>query len=84
MSNCPIDAWPRNAFDFFVSGKDDVAAFGRSIGIFVLNPNLRTPASIWLWPITSAPIVAKAELHDTRRMSNRAPPHDSPPKFEMG
>src|SRR5947209_6937713 len=29
-------------------------------------------------------MVAKAELHDTRRMSNRAPPHDSPPKFEMG
>src|SRR3954471_8222286 len=27
---------------------------------------------------------ANEELHDTRRISNSGPPHDSPPKFEIG
>src|SRR5205085_11702574 len=70
--------------DFCVSGKTDVAGAGKSIGFFVLKPKFFTPVCIAGSPMASAPMRANAELHDTRRMSNSAPPHDSPPKLEMG
>src|SRR4051794_27987875 len=72
-----------NAFEL-VLGNFDSAASGRSIGGLLLKPKLSAPASMVSWPITSAPIVANAELHDSRRMSNSAPPHVSPPKFWIG
>ncbi len=35
-------------------------------------------------PSVSAPIWAKAVLHDSWRMTKRVPPHDPPPKFPIG
>src|SRR3954452_13900083 len=84
VSNCPIEACPSRAFDLPVSGNVEVAAAGRSIGGVVLNPNCAAPCCMIPGPSTSAPISAKDELQETRRISGSGPPHVSPPKFEIG
>ncbi len=84
-SLCPIDAWA--SFGGLVTtsvGKLDRAGAGMSMGTVWLKPKASEPRIMSSAPMVSWPICAKAELHDTRRISGRAPPQAWPPKFEMG
>ena len=65
-------------------GNRDRAALGRSMGGVWLKPNASAAVIIGSGPIHSAPISAKAVLHDARRISMRFPPQLLPAKFEIG
>ena len=65
-------------------GNDDATAPGRSMGSRLLKPQSAAPSTIRSGPSVSAPIWAKAVLHDTTRIWTSAPPQVPPPKFCSG